>query len=233
MIDFHSHILPGVDDGSRSVEESIAMLGLEGEQGIRHVVATPHFYAHYDRPRAFLERRDRAEEQLRREMEKNHGLPGLSVGAEVLFFRGMSDSEFLPELTIRGKNCILIEMTPGPWTEDIYRELAEIWEKRGITPIIAHIDRYITPFRTFGIPQRLEELPVLVQANAEFFLRRSTSGMAMRMLKADRIQLLGSDCHNLSSRKPNLEAALAAIEKRLGPGPLERVRACGREVLGI
>ena len=232
MIDFHSHILPGVDDGSRSVEESIAMLRLAGEQGIRRVVATPHFYPRYDRPEAFLERRARAEEALRREMEKHPGLPCVSIGAEVHFFRGMSDSEILPQLTIRGKSCILIEMTPGPWPEDIYRELAGIWEKRGITPIIAHIDRYIGPFRTYGIPRRLEELPVLVQANADFFLERSTAGMAMRMLKADQIQLLGSDCHNMAFRKPNLGPALGAIEKRLGREALDRIRARGQRLLG-
>lgn len=45
IMDFHSHILPGIDDGSASLEESIAMLRMEAEQGITHVIATPHFYA--------------------------------------------------------------------------------------------------------------------------------------------------------------------------------------------
>ena len=65
VIDFHSHVLPGVDDGSASVAESISMLRLEVEQGIHHVVATPHFYARYDSPESFLKKRDAAEELLR------------------------------------------------------------------------------------------------------------------------------------------------------------------------
>ena len=155
------------------------------------------------------------------------------TGAEVYFFRGMSQSEFLSELTIGGKQCILIEMPPAPWPEDIYRELEAIWDKWGITPIIAHIDRYIGPFRTYGIPKRLSQLPVLVQANADFFLEKATAGMAVRMLKADQIQLLGSDCHNLTSRKPNLGAALARIRQKLGDGILEEINLLASEVLGV
>lgn len=231
VIDFHSHILPGIDDGSRSLADSIEMLRMEAQQGITHVVATPHFYAHHDRPGDFLARRDRAEAALRREMASHPGLPRLSVGAEVLYFRGISEAEILTRLTISGTNCILIEMEPGPWGENIYRELAQIREKRGLIPIVAHIDRYIRPLRTYGIPRRLEELPVLVQANADFFLRRATAGMAMRMLKADRIHLLGSDCHDPVIRKPALGDALAAIEKHLGPQIPDRICQCGSRLL--
>ena len=129
----------------------------------------PHFYARYETPEEFLRKRDHAEEILRAEMKGIDRLPQLSVGAEVYFFRGISESEFLPQLTIQGNRCILIEMPPSPWTESMYRELENIWCRRQITPVIAHIDRYIRPFRTFGIPERLAELPVLVQANAGFF----------------------------------------------------------------
>lgn len=231
VTDFHSHILPGIDDGSASVEESIAMLAAEAEQGIAHVVATPHFYANYDNPERFLKRRREAEERLRREMANHPGLPEVSVGAEVYFFSGISDSDILNQLTISEKRCILIEMPHSPWTASMYRELEDIWVKQGLTPVIAHIDRYIGPFRTFGIPERLADLPVIVQANADFFLDRRTSRMALRMLKEDRIQLLGSDCHNMRSRKPNLGDALALIEKRLGREVLDRVNACGAEIL--
>ena len=61
IIDFHSHILPGIDDGSESVEQSIAMLRMEAEQGITHVVATPHFYPRHDTPQRFLQRRKDAD----------------------------------------------------------------------------------------------------------------------------------------------------------------------------
>jgi protein-tyrosine phosphatase len=232
-VDFHSHILPGIDDGSKSVEESLELLRMEKAQGIGCVVATPHFYPNYDSPGDFLARRNRSEKQLREAMAKEDGLPDVIVGAEVYFFRGMSQSELIPELTIGEKGCILIEMPPAPWSEEIYRELENIWEKWGITPIVAHIDRYIRPFRTYGIPKRLSRLPVLVQANAEFFLEKATAGMALRMLKAEQIQLLGSDCHNLSSRKPNLGDAVEQIRRKLGDGIPEEMRALANEILGV
>lgn len=232
ITDFHSHILPGIDDGSASVTESVAMLRLEAEQGIRRVVATPHFYSGYDSPERFLENRDRAEALLRAEMAQYEEMPQLFVGAEVYFFRGMSESDFLPQLTIRGKSCILIEMPPAPWPEDFFRELENMWKYRGIMPVIAHIDRYIGPFRTYGIPQRLEQLPVLVQANGSFFLDRGTASMAMRMLKADRIHLLGSDCHNMTNRKPNLSAALDRIQRKLGMDALVHLREYEEKLLG-
>lgn len=224
MTDFHSHILPGIDDGSPDRETSLKMLALEWEQGVKRVVATPHFYPRYEAPEQFLLRRDEAESTLREAMTDSAFLPELLVGAEVYYFRGISESEWLPKLTIRGTDLVLIEMPLPPWSDAMFRELAQIREKWGITPVIAHIDRYFNPLRTYGIPRILMELPVLVQANASFFLRRGRSAMAMKMLKRDQIQLLGSDCHDLTDRAPNLGSALARIEKKLGPEALERIR---------
>ena len=231
VVDFHSHILPGVDDGAASVEESISLLQMEKQQGIDLVVATPHFYAQHDTPEKFLRRRARAEEVLREEMSRYSDLPEIKIGAEVYFYRGISDSDAITELTIDSKRCILIEMPVSPWTDSMYRELEDLYVKRGLTPIIAHVDRYLGRFRTFGIPKRLSELPVLVQANAEFFLNQSTSAMAMRMLKRDQIQLLGTDCHNLGSRKPNLGEAVELINRRLGAGAIEQINACAYAAL--
>ena len=232
VIDFHSHILPGVDDGSKSVEMSLEMLRMEADQGIRHVVATPHFYPQYDTPERFLRRRAEAEAILREELRNHPELPGLSMGAEVYYFPGISDSEAISELTINKNRCILIEMPGGSWTDTMFRELEGLYVKRGLIPIVAHIDRYIGRFHNHGILKRLARLPVLVQANAEFFLERSTSALALRMLKKEGIHLLGSDCHNLTSRKPNLGEAVDLIEKHLGPAALENIHACERKVLG-
>lgn len=221
--DFHTHILPGVDDGSRSVEESAALLRLEAEQGIRRVVATPHFYANQDSPDRFIRRREAAWSKLRGITEGQPELPELILGAEVYYFPGMSECEVLQELTVGKTGYMLLEMPCSPWTESMFREIEAIQRKQGLTPVIAHIDRYISPFRSYGIPERLEELPVLIQANASFFLNRFSSGMAIRMLRQGRIHLLGSDCHDLNRRKPNLASALTGIEKRLGETALSRI----------
>ena len=230
-VDFHSHILPGMDDGCKSVEEALCILRMEAMQGVEHVVATPHFYPQYDTPECFLRRRAESEALLREAMTGENGLPTLSIGAEVYYFSGMSDCDAIQELTIDKNRCILVEMPGVPWTEAMYRELEALYVKCGLLPVVAHVDRYISRFRNYGIPKRLARMPVLVQANAEFFLKRATARMALRMLKKGAIHLLGSDCHNLTDRRPNLGAAQELIRQRLGPGALEHLRFHGQLAL--
>lgn len=230
-VDCHTHILPGIDDGSTSLDESIAMLQQEAKQGIRHVIATPHFYANHDTPERFLKRRAQAYRKLRETLEKHEGLPQIHIGAEVYFFYGMSDCDALPEMAVDGKKYILIEMPHAPWANSMYQELENIYTKRGITPMIAHIDRYIGPLQTHKIPERLSELPVVVQANTSFFTKKMTQIMALKMLREGKIQLLGSDCHNMQMRKPDMLPAMELIKDRLGPEAIEYIRHYERDVL--
>lgn len=231
VVDFHTHVLPKVDDGSASVKESLALLQMEAEQGVRRVVATPHFYAQVDSLKPFLERRAIAVSNLRKAMEAHPGLPQLSVGAEVYYFPGIGDTEILSEMAIDNGRFVLIEMPMTVWKENMYQELENIHNHLGLIPIIAHIDRYIGPMQTYGIPERLMELPVVVQANASFFQRLATKRMALRMLERGQIHLLGSDCHNLKDRKVNIRQTVDLIEKQLGHKAIERLNACERWVL--
>ena len=113
----------------------------------------------------------------------------------------------------------------------MYRELVKLRADRKLTPIFAHVDRYMTPWRSFGIPERLEELPVLVQANAEFFLRRATRKRALKMLENKQIHLLGSDCHDLKERCPNLGPARELIEQHLGKLALAGITGWEQQVM--
>lgn len=231
VVDFHTHVLPQIDDGSSSVKESLEMLRMEGSQGVRRVVATPHFYGQVDSVKAFLERRSEAVSRLREAMEGVSGLPRLSVGAEVHYFPGIGDAGILPELAIDNGRFVLVEMPMRAWTDRMYQELENIHEHFGLIPIVAHVDRYIGPLQTYGIPERLTELPVIVQANAGFFQRLSTRAMALRMLEKGQIHLLGSDCHNLKDRPVNIRGAVELIEKKLGTEAIARLNACERWVL--
>ena len=84
------------------------------------------------------------------------------------------------------------------------------------------VDKYGLPYSSATI-RRFMSMDVLIQCNAEFFLSWRTAGKAIRMLREERIHFLGSDAHNLSSRAPNLGAALALIERKLGPRALDRL----------
>ena len=172
-------------------------------------------------------------DQLCRAIGPELAVPALRLGAEVYYYPQMSHSGVLEEFAIEGTRTILIEMPMGVWTDRMYRELEDIYNNLGLTPIVAHVDRYLGRFRDYGIPKALEQLPVLVQANAGFFLRPATASMAMKLLKADQIQLLGSDCHNLTTRPPEMGAAVRRIEEKLGQGIPDRIRNYEHMILDV
>lgn len=229
LTDLHTHILPQLDDGSRSIDESLDMLRRSAEQGVTQIVLTPHFYPDHMTPEHFLRKRAASFALLQNHLEP--GLPRLRLGAEVHYYPQMSYSEELRAMAIEGTDCLLVEMPMSKWTAQMYRELERIQANLGLTPIIAHVDRYLGRFRDYGIPKRLAELPVYVQANAEFFLDRRTAPKALSMLKKGRIHFLGSDCHNMTDRPPVLGDAAALIRRRLGDDAIERIRSNEREIL--
>lgn len=200
----------------------MTMLRQMADRGIPRVVATPHFYAHQDTPDAFLARRAEAEAALRQEMAHHGDLPEVVVGAEVYYFAGMSRAEALRDLTVGGTEYILVEMPFCTWTDAMLRELDKIRQYQGLMPIIAHLDRYISPLHQRKLPATLTGMEMLVQANSSFFQERST--YAMKLLKQGYIHLLGSDCHNLTDRAPNLHLAMEAITNRLGEEALYQLQ---------
>lgn len=224
LFDFHTHVLPGMDDGSRTAAQSLAMLRAAARDGVRYVAATPHFYPHRETPEAFLARRDVAWETLSRAMaEEDDEFPAVLPGAEVYVFEGMSDCEDLRRLTLAGGDALLVEMPMTAWSDRLLEELTGIQRKLGLVPVVAHIDRYLTRFNARRIMARMAELPVFLQANSRFFLERNTRRMALRFLCDQRIHVIGSDCHDEKRRPPNLATAAEVIAERVDSTVLSRV----------
>ena len=231
VVDFHTHILPGIDDGSSSVEESLAMLQMEKEQGASLVVATPHFYPQNDRPEKFLQRRKAAFEQLTEKISPDDKIPQIILGAEVYYFKGIGQWEGLRDFAIENTNYLLLEMPMVKWDSRMYDDIYDIYRSQGLVPIIAHLDRYINIFNVKGVVDNLSELPVAIQANAGFFLDKSSKRLALKLLKNNVINIIGTDCHNIQSRKPNLKAALETIEQQLGEEYIKRINLAGEKIL--
>ena len=227
MIDFHTHLLPCMDDGSKSVDESLAMLALMKEQGVDRVMATPHFYANRESAESFLERRERSYLQLK---EKMHDAPLLSLGAEVKYYDGISRLPELQSLRIEGSRLLLLEMPFTRWTECSVREVLDIAAQGRVTPVLAHIERYLSKENQALLP-RLLESGVLVQSNASFFAGYFSRFKAIKMVKNGQIHFIGSDSHNLTDRKPNTGRALDVLEKRMGKTFAEEFVAYGYDLL--
>lgn len=229
IIDMHCHILPGVDDGARDVETSLAMLEASRAQGVQYMVATPHFYATRDRVDTFLDRRREAWETLKSRMGADY--PGIVLGAEVAFFRGISRAERLEALKIEGTDCILLEMPFRPWSEDDVDEVSEILEKRGYTIILAHVERYLAMRGNADYIGNLLELPVLAQINAESLLDWRQRGKLIKMVRNGQVHLLGSDCHGIHHRPPNLGEGREILRKKTGTEYLDRIDRRSEELL--
>lgn len=210
MVDIHSHILPRMDDGSKSVKESLAMLKASAEQGVSVIAATPHFYPDENSPEEFLARRERKVKLLKEAW--NPDLPKIRLGAEVGYFDGISQAEEITGLCIEGTNLLLVEMPFRAWTDRMAAEVRALQTKCGVRVILAHVERYLHCTKTLVWEEMLQK-EVLVQCNAEFFISLRSRKQALSMLEAGEIHLIGSDCHGMKKRVPNIGRALKAIGK--------------------
>lgn len=192
------------------------------------MIATPHFYASQDRPETFLRRRDGAENALRQMWGPE--LPRVGLGAEVEYFAGMRACEELKDLCIRGTNLLLVEMPFCHWSESVVQEILFLQSQRGFQILLAHVERYLR-FRNTAAMDRLRAAGVCFQVNAGAFLHWETRGKVLRLLKQGKLHALGSDCHNMTTRPPNLELAIQYIEKECGTETVRRLRKQSQRLL--
>lgn len=228
MIDFHSHILPGIDDGSKNVEMSVEMVGSLKAQGVDTICATSHFYATERTPERFRFRRQEAYEKLKAALPAD--APRILLGAEVLYFPGISHMEELPSLCLEGTNLLLLEMPFETWSEYMIREVMELARSGRFSILLAHIERYFFQ-QPISIWDGFLDNGILMQSNADFFLPFATRRKALKLLRDGYIHLLGSDCHNMNGRAPRLEEARAWIYKHLGDEDLDYMDELGRIIL--
>lgn len=228
MIDFHTHILPAIDDGSRSIEQTKELLRQAQEQGIHHILATPHFYADRDSAGRFLKKREESFAEVKKLSEKGDWIPEIRTAAEVYYFPGIGKADVLPRLCMEGSRLLLLELPFAQWTSGIYRDVEDIIDKQKLTVMLAHVERYYEFQKDKRTWRDMFELPVYAQINAGSFLRHSKRSFALKFIKAGHQVLLGSDCHNPEIRPSNLKAGREVISKKLGDGVLEEIDARGR-----
>ena len=191
IIDFHTHILPGADHGSSSVENSLKQLGLMTSMGTSVAVATPHFYPSKHTIDEFTQKINASLEKLR-EASPNTDT-SLIVGAEVLVCRHLEDMKGLDSLCIRGTKVLLLELPFKPLAEK-HVEMVEGLIASGYTVVLAHIDRYIK--QSEDIINTMLTRGALAQINAEGLKRAGTRRKLMYYVKeTDRVCALGSDLH--------------------------------------
>lgn len=234
MIDFHTHILHFIDDGSHNVEESIKMLQMSYEQGIDTVVLTSHFHRGEDQIEPWLEERQLRFEQLRDYMtaEEKKRIPKMILGAEVEFMPDMNQWDYLDKLTINGTNYIMTEMPFMPWTGANVKVIDDIALNSPFTPIIPHIDRYMHTFTPEKYIRHFLNMPeVIVQMNSIYINDANNIQYFKPMFEKNQVRILGSDCHSPEWRQPDLGTAIENLKQIFSQELVDKIDAFGREML--
>lgn len=231
MIDFHSHILPGIDDGSSDPEETRRMLQMEQEQGVTKVLATPHFYASSDSVSSFLRRRDSAMNKVEEIRKNEPGLPEIQAGAEVYYFPHMGQADMLPKLCLTDTSILLLELPFVQWTKEIRKDVELIVKKQKLTVILAHVERYYEFQKDKSVWNDIMELPLYMQINTGSFQNRKKKRFDMKFIQSGYPVVLGSDCHNVEHRPPNLMQGRRILAEKLGDDILATIDALGRRIL--
>lgn len=225
IIDIHSHILPGVDDGSESMEESMQMLEAADKGHIDRIIATPHFKGpHRSASKNTI---DEAVRMLEKAItEKKYNIR-IYKGNELLYRDDLP--EFLEEgraSCLAGSRFILVEFNPYEEQQTIrsgmYRMISE-----GYIPILAHLERYNCFQRDIKAVQNLREMGVLIQVNAgsitgEFGL--GTKMLCGKLLRENMVHFVATDAHRgKGHRCETLSACAQLIEKKYGTETAQRL----------
>lgn len=220
VIDLHTHILPQMDDGSESCGMSQELLQRLAKQGVQAVCCTSHYYAHHEPVMQFCERRKSSLHRLRDSMPA--GMPELILGAEVAWFPKIS-AQNLTSLCLQGTRTLLLEMPFVQWNRQEIDEVICLVLDRDYQVILVHPERFCFDDTNRRYLEKLADLPIGLQVNAETLVRWRTRQQGLELLRRAKYPLLGSDCHNLTNRPPYIGQARQIIGKKLGKDFLEQM----------
>ncbi len=214
LFDIHSHILPSVDDGSQSMSESLQLLSLMRSQGITDVIATPHFYPLEDTFDDYKRRISKAYKALLKETE-GKDLPNIYLGSEVLYYRYIGSSESVFGLCLNNSRYLLLELTDECICKEFFEDMENLYNKLGITPIIAHLERYCHAPNYKKLLKYIKNSPLLAQINASSLFSQSRR-VTERLIKGGYVNFIATDAHSVTRRPPLMKQALAEIAETLG-----------------
>lgn len=226
--DFHSHILPGIDDGSRNIEESVALLDMMAEDGVETVCATPHFYSHKISIDGFINRRNEAFEKLKPHLKPEH--PKILLGAEVLYNHSLIQCDELSRLCLEGTDYLLWEMPYTQITKGIVTDTEELAGSTQIKLMIAHIERYLH-FTSYDELASLMSLDVIGQINCKSLTKFSSRRQVKKLISDGYVHLLGTDYHRTDSGHELLGVAEKFLTKMYGEKIVSAVYRNSRLIL--
>lgn len=215
-IDFHTHILPGVDDGAQNVDTSLCMLRTMAETQVDLLIATPHYFSLDEKPADFRKRiQDAARKLQEASALDGQTMPNLILGAEVYVERNLLLTEDLDLLCIGNTDLLLLELPVSEYREWMYAVISGVTTIYGVRPVIAHVERVLPRISKKDLAKMLEIPGICFQFNHTAFTNRKALSFMKRIMKEGYPVFFGSDCHGATDRAPTDMAGYEAIHKWL------------------
>ena len=193
-VDFHAHILPGMDHGSGSTATSRKQLDMAKAAGINTICATSHFYPHAQSCEDFLQKRKICFDKLRSVLKPDD--PKVIPGAEVLVCDGLETMKGIEKLCLEGTNILLLEMPFMKWSRGVVETTEHLCMRDDLNVVIAHADRYPKESIDWFIENGID-LQINIDALGSFFRSRRY----INWIKNGYVKYLGSDIHH-AKRNP-------------------------------
>lgn len=212
FVDWHSHILPGIDDGSRHRADSIEALKKATSCKVARVIATPHFYPHKISVSEFIERRSMSYEHLMRKAKDVSDLPEIVKGAEVLLCSGLDNMEGFEKLCIEGTRIMMIELpfVESEHTDEMFETVYRIINDHGISVVMVHPHRY-----SDRSVERMIGLGAMLQLNAADAVSFSGKKRAKKYIEQGKVMGIGTDFHRDLKVFDKYRKAMKAFGDRL------------------
>lgn len=205
LYDMHSHILPAIDDGAKTVEDSLSLIESLKSQGVNNICLTPHFYTNEMSLEKFISRRARKFDQFRPYIPED---VNIVLGTEVYVTSYLFNNDDLSGITY-GKSRYILTEFPYDMTfnEKNLQWIYIITQNQGLIPVLPHVERYGYLMDHHDKIRELKELGMVIQSNisnyadkASFFRKRKL----MKMISGGLIDILGSDTHSFTHSTPEV-----------------------------
>lgn len=212
LADIHCHILPGIDDGSRTTEESTELIGLAYEQGFRTFTATSHYSRRHDNPD--IEGMTAA---LNEAVHKKYPDVMIYPGHETFYHEELPERIDIGQARrINGGSYVLVEFDLGTGFGDIMRGLRRISE-HGYTPVLAHFERYAA-LREGERAAEIKRAGTVMQMNYECIrdggLFNRDVRWCRKQVESGITDLFGTDMHRTDYRPPDTMNARQWLRKK-------------------
>lgn len=213
MIDFHTHILPGIDDGAETLDISLKLIKSLKDQGVNTIVLTPHFYFSNISEEGFFVYRKKALKELE-DAAKEYNIN--FIPACEVYLSKISLANNLHKFVIKNTRYIMIELPHRiVLSQVIFDLIYGVINYLGLNPIIAHAERYPSVLKKPEIISELINMGCLIQINTSSLFNKKLKRIAYKMLDMGQVHCIGTDCHN-ENRPPVYQEAKLAIENRYG-----------------